>query len=318
VHLRILIIRLSSLGDIVLTIPLLNAIRAKYPDATIDFLTKNEYVSLVQTFTAVSNVHGLDTKTRTAAEHLHRELRAKHYDHVFDLHNNWRSIKIRKELAPSIHIINKRTLKRWILVKFKTNLLRNEPDIVGRYFEVASILELPDTGKGAHIPTASAKTNRVAFAPGAKHWNKRWPTEYYIEIGKELAKRGYIVAIFGSASESTLAEEIIEEVPNAINECGKYELHELPDAIARCALFIGNDSGLMHIAAATSMPTIAIYGPTVREFGFMPRNENVKILEVNGLDCRPCTTIGLDHCPKGHLRCMKDTTPKDVLSALNF
>jgi heptosyltransferase II len=196
--------------------------------------------------------------------------------------------------------------------------LRSEPDIVGRYFEVAGVLEIADTGKGSHLSTSVLRTGRIALAPGAKHWNKRWPIEYYAELGTELAKRGYTIAVFGGILEHALAEELITAIPNAINECGKYELQELPEALAQCALFIGNDSGLMHIAAATGIPTTAIFGPTVREFGFMPRNENVKILEVTGLDCRPCTTIGLDHCPKGHFRCMKDTTPQKVLSALNF
>lgn len=316
-HLRILVIRFSSLGDIVLTIPLLEALRAKYPDATIDFLTKAEYAPFIEKLGIVSAVHGLDTKTRRISEHLHRELRAKHYDHVLDLHNNIRSNKLRKDLAPSVHVVNKRTLKRWLLVKFKMNQLRSEPDIVGRYFEVAESLGIADTGKGAHIATRIQRAGTIAFAPGAKHWNKRWPAENYIQLGQELAKRGYKIVIFGSKEETALGDEIAAAIPNAVNKCGTHALHELPEALAACALFIGNDSGLMHIAAATGIPTTAIFGPTVREFGFMPRNENVTILEVQGLDCRPCTTIGLDHCPKGHFRCMKDTTPKDVLGALN-
>ncbi len=316
-HLRILVIRFSSLGDIVLTIPLLEALRTKYPDATIDFLTKAEYAPFIEKLGLISTVHSLDTKTRRISEHLHRELRAKHYDHVLDLHNNIRSNKLRKDLAPSVHVVNKRTLKRWLLVKFKMNQLRNEPDIVGRYFEVAESLGITDSGRGAHITTHVHRGGTIAFAPGAKHWNKRWPAENYIQLGQELSKRGYKIVIFGSKDEAALGDEIAAAVPHTINECGKYELHELPDALAACALFIGNDSGLMHIAAATGIPTTAIYGPTVREFGFMPRNENVHILQVDGLDCRPCTTIGLGNCPKGHFRCMKDTTPKDVLAALN-
>jgi lipopolysaccharide heptosyltransferase II len=318
VHLRILIIRLSSLGDIILTLPVIDALRTKYPEATIDFVTKKEYGGLVRRFAAVSNVYELDTKHRRALDHLHNELRARHYDHVLDLHNNLRSRKLRNELSNSIHIVNKRTLKRWTLVKFKVNLLRNEPDIVGRYFETVSSLDVADTHEGAYLATSPHKSARVALAPGAKHWNKRWPMENYIALAKDLTKKGYAISIFGSEAESKLAEEIVAAIPTARNECGKHRIEELPDALGECALFIGNDSGLMHIAAAIGMPTVAIYGPTVREFGFMPRNRNVKILEVEGLDCRPCTTIGLKDCPKGHFRCMKETTPAQVLTTLSF
>lgn len=316
-HHRILIIRLSSLGDIILTLPLLDALRAKYPDATIDFLTKAEYAPLVRRFPAVSGANALETSKR-GMERLHRELRARRYDHVLDLHNNWRSRKLRSDLAPSVQIVNKRTLKRWLLVKFKINLLRSEPDIIGRYFETAKILDVSDTNTGAHLSSSRAKSATAAIAPGAKHWNKRWTTENYIVVAKELVKRGYAISIFGSKAESHIADEITGTVPEARNLCGIYKIEELADALGECALFIGNDSGLMHIAAAIGIPAVAIYGPTVREFGFMPRNANVKILEVNGLDCRPCTTIGLNHCPKGHFKCMKETTPETVLSELRL
>lgn len=317
-HLRILAIRLSSLGDIILTLPLLDAVRAAYPNATIDFLTKSEYAPLVRKFPSVSNVYGLDVRPKQNLEHLHRELRAKHYDHVLDLHNNWRSRKLRADLAPSLAVINKRSLKRWLLVKLKINLLHGEPDIIGRYFETAKQLGVSDPAKGAYLPTQSVKTATVAIAPGAKHWNKQWPIENYIQLANDFAHKGYRISIFGSEAESELAKDITAAVETAENLCGKYRLEDLPDALAACSLFIGNDSGLMHIAAATGIPTIAIFGPTVRELGFMPRNANVKILEVFGLDCRPCTTIGLNHCPKGHFRCMKESTPAQVVDALNF
>ena len=143
----ILIIRLSSLGDIILTTPLVQELRRKYPDASIDFVVRKEYADIVRQFPWVSNTYILDTsKGAEEIQRLRNELQKNNYDHILDLHNNFRSIKLRKGIGGKLHIINKRTFKRWLLVKTKINLLKNEPDIVGRYFEIAQELGITDSG----------------------------------------------------------------------------------------------------------------------------------------------------------------------------
>ena len=316
--LKILIIRLSSLGDIILTTPLIQELRKKYPDARIDFVVKKEYVEIVRQFPSLTNIYTLDT-TKGVEETIKIKdgLKKNHYDHILDLHNNFRSIKLRNGLGRKIHIINKRSFKRWLLVKAKINLLKNEPDIIGRYFEVAKELGVTDTGAGVtfgkEFPRSQNK--KAAICPGARHWNKRWLPEYYIEVAKDLIAKGYRLDFFGSAEEREYVSSITSQLPQdkVTNLCGEISLAELQQKIAECSIAITNDSGLMHVAAAVGVSSVAIFGPTVNEFGFMPRNKNVTIVENLDLDCRPCTTIGLDSCPKGHFKCMKDITPGKVV-----
>jgi heptosyltransferase-2 len=228
---------------------------------------------------------------------------------------------LRNSLGKEIHIINKRSFKRWLLVKTKINLLKSEPDIIGRYFETAKKLGVTDSGAGVTLGREfpHSQFKKAAISPGAKHWNKRWLPEYYFEVAKDLISKGYHLDFFGSAEENEYVSNIALQLPQnkVTNLCGKVSLAELPLKIADCSLAITNDSGLMHIAAAVGIPTIAIFGPTVRELGFMPRNKNVQVTENNDLDCRPCTTIGLDHCPKGHFKCMKQIVPEKIISIIN-
>jgi lipopolysaccharide heptosyltransferase II len=319
----ILIIRLSSLGDIILTTPLVRELRKKYPDARIDFVVRKEFADIVEQFPWVSNIHILDTSKGTEEiQRLRSELRKNNYTHILDLHNNFRSKKLRKGLGGKLHIINKRSFKRWILVKTKINLFKNEPDIVGRYFETARELGITDTGLGATFGKEYEKPSikKVALCPGAKHWNKRWLPEYYATIAKDLIANGYHIEFFGSKDETEYVNAIASQLSQdrITNLCGKLSLAELPNKIAECSLAITNDSGLMHVASALGISTIAIFGPTVRELGFMPRNKNVAIIENINLDCRPCTTIGLDHCPKGHFKCIKEITPQIVLTSIKI
>ncbi len=319
----ILIIRLSSLGDIILTTPLLRELRRKYPDARIDFVVRKEYADIVQKFPWLSSIYILDTSKGTEEiQRLRAELNQNNYHHILDLHNNFRSIKLRKGLGEKIHVINKRTFKRWLLVKAKANLLKNEPDIVGRYFETAEELGITDSKLGATFGKEYEKLSikKVALCPGAKHWNKRWLPEYYAAIAKALIATGYHIDLFGSIDETEYVHAIASQLPQdkITNLCGKLTLADLPERIAQCSLAITNDSGLMHVVSAVDIPTIAIFGPTVRELGFMPRNKNVTIVENLNLNCRPCTTIGLDHCPKGHFKCMKEITPEVILETIKI
>ncbi len=305
---KILIIRLSSLGDVILTEPLCRALREKYPDGQIDFLVKKEFAEVVSLFGSISNV-------LISNEHEPQG----DYDVVLDLHNVLRSMRIRRNFGGKVYVVHKRTFKRWLLVKFKINLLKNTPDIIGRYFETARELGVVDSGNAPRIDLPNiTKQKRAAICPGAKHWNKRWLPERFAEVAKELATQGYEVEIHGSASESSIAEAVISQagIANISNKCGKYSLTELAQRLGECEVAITNDSGLMHLANAVGTRTISIFGPTVGEFGFHPRSKDAIIFENHNLSCRPCTTIGSDSCPKGHFECMKGVTSEMILKSL--
>lgn len=315
---HILIIRLSSLGDLILTIPLLEALRKRYSGARIDLLVKKEYADLAWLFGFVDEVIAFDTDTEDIAE-LRQELAENHYNYVLDLHSNLRSKVLRILPHAEIDIIQKRSFRRWLLVNFKINLLKDAPDAVGRYFETARDLGVKDEGNAPAIVTTIVQEKKVAIIPGSKHWNKRWLPEYFVAVASALIKDGYKVEVHGAQDEKALGDSIVKEFSpqQATNYCGAFTLEEMPARLASCELAITNDSGLMHLAAAVGVKTISIFGPTVREFGFMPRSKEAIVIENATLSCRPCTTIGSDHCPKGHFKCMVDITPEMVIKSVS-
>ncbi len=317
--LKILLIRLSSLGDIILTEPLARALREKYPNAQIDFVVKKEFQDIPHLFGTLSSIIPVDTNGGfKELLHIRTKLRKEKYHHVLDLQNNHRSRFIKKHYIRIAKTINKRTIARWMLVKFKINLLKNAPDIIGRYFETAKKLEVIDLGSSPQINVYAMQEKKVAICPGAKHWNKRWLIENFIEVAKQLSSQGYVIEVHGAKSEFPLGAEIVSALPDGVglNLCGEFTFAELPQKLASCEIAITNDSGLMHLANAVGVRTISIFGPTVKELGFYPRGQKATVIENVGLECRPCTTIGSDHCPKGHFKCMKEITSEMVLESL--
>jgi heptosyltransferase-2 len=216
--------------------------------------------------------------------------------------------------------MHKRTMKRWLLVRYKLNLLKEEPDVIGRYFETARPVGIRDSGAGAmlHIPFTKQE-KAIAMAPGAQHRTKRWPAQYYVDLGKELRESGYEIRLFGSAPERSLCEGVAQRIgaDACRNFAGELSLSAAALELAKCEAAVTNDSGLMHLANAAGTRTISLFGPTVREFGFAPR-QNAAIVENVGLYCRPCTTHGGDQCPEGHFRCMLELDPEGVLTALDL
>ena len=316
----ILILRLSSLGDIVLATALIAALREHYPESQIDLVIAREYESLVPVLPGLSQVHTYNKKTGLRGlRALRRELMKERYDHVLDLHNVLRTRVLRRGLGRHIAVINKRTFKRWLLVRFKYDLLKSEPDVAGRYFETARGLGVHDEGKGPQLLARHERDpKRIAIAPGARHWNKRWPAEYYRQLTKQLLDVGYNITFYGSTAEQAVIDEIRSGLSAGAHRslAGDIDLAEAAHSIAKCSVAITNDSGLMHVAEAVGTPIIALFGPTVKQFGFAPRDPRSIVLFVEGLYCRPCTAIGLDHCPEKHFRCMMDTRPEQVNSLL--
>ncbi|HYM20304.1 MAG TPA: glycosyltransferase family 9 protein [Candidatus Kapabacteria bacterium] len=319
--LRILLIRLGSLGDLVLVMPLIKAIREKYPDSVIDLIVKKEFAALTTLFPGITNVIPFDVEQERLSD-VRKKLESSRYTHVLDLHSNLRSRALRKIRGARKYVVNKRTFKRWVLVKLKINLLKSEPDVIGRYFETVKALDIVDTGEAPSfdISPVNADSKIVAICPGAKHKNKQWLPEYFSSVAKDLTNRGYMIEFFGSESEKPIAEEIASSLPpdSYRNRCGIIPLEEVPQELSRVSIAITNDSGLMHLASASGIKIISMFGPTVREFGFYPRSKSATVLENTELNCRPCTTIGLDYCPRVHFKCMKDVNPLQVISKIEL
>jgi len=317
---RILIIRLSSLGDILLTTPLLRAIKQKFPDIETDFLVRSEYADALKYNPHISKLYFFNREPGKT-DILLNELKLKKYDLIIDLQNNLRSRSLCNKLSQKTVRFNKRSFDKFLLVKFKINRLINSPHIPVRYASVIQGLSLDDKGlelitdKMAYSLVEGKKIN-IGLCPGAKHFTKRWPEKYFIELGNKLVEKNFQILLFGGRSDRKICQEICESVPGSIDLSNDDDLLQTSADMKLCSAVVCNDSGLMHTAAASGTKVLAIFGSTVKEFGFTPFNCNHLILENNSLTCRPCSHIGRENCPQKHFNCMNDIYPTKVINSL--
>jgi len=331
---RILIIRLSSIGDILLASPLLRVLRRRFPQATIDFVTKRQFVDLVRTNPHLNHIHTLDTrKGRAALAELKSTLRNKSYDLMVDIHNNFRSVYLRRLPNATVVKIRKYKFKRFLLVKLGWNVYKKITPVYQRYINTVAPFGVEDDGLGLEFfldPDVAQqvlvdlqhrdfnpKCLTIAVAAGAGFATKRWPVEHYINVARHFVQHHNAqLLLLGDTNEMEISNQIAESLPDAtMNLTGQYSLMQSACALNHAHLVLANDTGLMHLATALNKPTVAIFGPTTRELGVFPTRENVTVVEHPNLSCRPCTHIGRQTCPKGHFKCMRQIEPAQVVRA---
>ena len=312
---KILIIRLSSLGDILLTTPVIRALKMKYPSAQIHFAVRKDFEDAVHFNPYLDRIILYDKNNPLFAR---RELMHIGYDLIIDLQNNSRSRALSRNLTAVVHRFHKPTFKKLLLVWTKINLLKDFKTISERYAESAAVKL---DGKGLELSIPGEVFSRledgrkyIGFCPGARHFTKRWPPEYFIELGNSLTKLGYTIVIFGGADEAETCGKINSGIGGSINLQNDNRLLQLAADMKTCTAIVANDSGLMHVAAAVGVPVIAVFGSTVKELGFAPFGVENLVLENKSLSCRPCSHIGKAKCPKKHFKCMMDLTPQIVFS----
>ncbi len=338
---RTLIIRFSSVGDIVLSSLLLRVLRRRFPHCQIDYLVKAEFGDLVRHNPYVSRVIQFPTGgTFAELTQLRKRIKSTDYDLIVDIHDSLRSRYLCFGAKQFVRI-NKRKITRFLLVKTKLNLYSrydNAPSVADRYLETIKKFGIVNDGKGLeiHIPEhteerilkflieAGVSTEKllIGICPSAKHQNKTWLKDRFAETAVALASEndGSIV-LLGSKEEEARCNEIEQLIHKAapetlvVNVAGKISLNDTAAIMDRCIIIVTNDSGLMHIAAARKRKVVAIFGPTVREFGFFPYGTESSVVENTGLSCRPCTHIGLPTCPKGHFKCMNDIPTSHVIES---
>ncbi len=319
---KILIIRLSSIGDIVLTTPVVRCIKEQAgKNIALHYVTKDAHAGILEANPYIDKVHRLKTGMRT----LIRELRNESFDYVVDLHNNLRSARIRLALGKPSGVFPKLNIEKWLLVNFKVNRL---PDlhIVDRYFMAASALKIKNDGKGLDyfIPEECRsfppeypdefRKGFIAFSIGGLHATKRMPNHKIVAICRSLTRP---VVLLGGPADRDNAEDILRQCgPGVYNACGRLSLNNSAFVISQADAVITHDTGLMHIAAALGKTIVSVWGNTVPAFGmtpYMPQHpDKSHVVEVSGLSCRPCSKIGHKRCPKGHFRCMEDIPEIDV------
>ncbi len=310
---KILIIRLSSLGDILLTTPVIRALSKKYPNSQIDYVVKKQYSSSLQYNPLISSLYLYE---KEKAKGVKEQIQKMKYDLVIDLQNNLRSCALTLGLRTEVKRFKKPTFKKLLLVWTKINQLKEIKPIPMRYAETAS-LQLDDKGLDLFIPEnikpkLTTGQKYIGICPGAKHFTKRWPEEYFIELGNKLSSQNFTVVIFGGKDDLELCEAVSSKIENSINLCNNDDLLRTASNMKQCQHIICNDSGLMHTATAVGVPITPIFGSTVSEFGFIPYQSNNTILENNSLSCRPCSHIGRSSCPQKHFKCMKEIKPNTV------
>lgn len=313
---RILIIRLSSLGDVLLATPLIRSIKTQHPETQIDFLVREEYKSILQFNPNINILYALSRSEKM--KFLTEILKKNNYDFVIDLQNNFRSRLIRNALGKKIFSFKKPVIEKYLLVRFKINLFKKLKTITELYAESVPQYKLDGKGLELFIPEnvqtqLNADGNYIGLTPGSKHFTKRWLEEYFIELGNELVKNNFTPVIFGGRDDKEICERIVRGIDGSINLCNNNDLYQTSADMKICKVIVCNDSGLMHTAAASGVQVIAIFGSSVKEFGFTPYGVRNLILENNSLSCRPCSHIGRSSCPKKHFKCMKELTPQIVL-----
>ncbi len=314
---KILVLRFSSIGDIVLTTPVVRVLAQQVPGAEVHFATKPGYRGLLESNPYITKVHCL---TGSLSE-LVQALKAEQFDYIIDLHNNLRTRLIKLQLGVKSSSFDKLNWQKWLLVNFKIDKLPRI-HIVQRYLAAAAPLGVKDDGRGLDyfIPEAQEvdlntlpapfQRGYAAVAIGAQHATKRLPHEKLVELCQRLAPRP--IMLLGGPEDAAVADALIAAVSSATensrieNGCGRYSLHQSASLLRQAQFVVSHDTGLMHIAAAFGKQVFSVWGNTVPEFGMYPYRTEFRVLEVKGLSCRPCSKIGFDKCPQGHFKCMKD------------
>jgi heptosyltransferase-2 len=315
---KFLIIRFSSIGDIVLTTPVLRCLKEQFDGyAEIHYLTKKSFIPILKDNPHVDKIYGIESSTNEVIQDLQDE----DYDFVIDLHHNLRSLRVKRKLKLVDFSFDKLNVAKWLMVSFKIDRLPNV-HIVDRYMDTLKSWEIKNDNKGLdfyiddkdRVSDIDLASPFVALTVGGGHATKTLPVDRMISLIKRLPLR---VLLLGGKEDVEKAAIIENECgDHVVNTCGKYTLKQSAYMVEKASLVIAHDTGLMHIAAAFSKPLISIWGNTIPEFGmypYMPQcPERSHIVQVNDLSCRPCSKLGYDRCPKKHFKCMNDIDLDEV------
>ena len=334
---KFLIIRFSSIGDIVLTTPVARCLKKQVVTAEVHYLTKAAFRPVLAANPYIDKIHLLGDDW----EALMEQLRGEDFDYVIDLHHNVRTLKVKKALDKQSFSFNKLNIQKWLYTNFKWNRM---PDvhIVDRYLETLRSFGVRNDGQGLDyfIPSAdelqptdiptSHQAGYIGVVIGAALATKQLPLHKLKEVCTMLQ---HPLILLGGPEDAAMGEQLAAIDPIRIyNACGKFNLNESAGLVRQAKLIVTHDTGLMHIASAFRRPIISVWGNTVPEFGMYPyyganylrnyqpvRKGEVSfdrpydVVEVRPLYCRPCSKIGYKKCPKRHFKCMELIDPEKLV-----
>lgn len=308
---KVLVIRFSSIGDIVLTTPVVRCLKKQVENVEIHYCTKKSYGSLLEANPHIDKFHFLDE----SLWELGIALRKEKYDLVIDLHKNTRTLLLKLMIGTRATSFNKLNWEKWLLVNFKINKLPRL-HIVDRYMQTTESIGVVNDGLGldyflpanaafdsAQLPD-SFQNGFIIYAIGGQHETKKLPLEKMKEL---VASISAPLILIGGKEDEAIGEELAEialEKQPILNLCGKLSLHQSASLLEKSLKVYSHDTGMMHIAAAFKKEIVVIWGNTVADFGMYPYATKFTSLQVEGLSCRPCSKIGFSKCPKKHFLCM--------------
>jgi lipopolysaccharide heptosyltransferase II len=327
---RILAVRFSSLGDLVLTTPLFRAIRKAHPRAELVLVTRPEYAPLFAQSPRVTEVIGYDPAT--PLHRLARDLRQREFTHRLDLHGSLRSHALRRLVGGRWGTYPKRRLARAVLIRTKRDVFRDRRHVAERYFDAAARLGVRPDGDPPEVFLHAEAFRRadqflaqhglgqhrtlIAAVPGAAHKTKEWPERHWQSLVQMLTAAGMDVVVLGGKKEATLGKHIAAAGGgHAANAAGAFDLQGTAALLKRSRAAAAGDTGVMHLATAVGTPVVTLLGPTVGAFGFLPYAARATVLE-RQIPCRPCSKMGGPVCPLGHHECLELITPAEVTAAL--
>lgn len=321
---KFLIIRFSSIGDIVLTSPVVRCLKTQFIGAEVHYLTKKRNADLLKANPYIDKIQLLEDSLSDTIQ----ELKIENYDYIIDLHNNLRSLYVKLRLKAKSYSFNKLNIRKLLLTRFKLNIMP-EGHIVDRNLDTLRYFNISNDGKGLEhfIPEEdeypldelpeSFRNGYVALVLAGTYATKRMPVEKYRKL---ISETDICFVLLGGKGERAMATRILDwNTGNVVDLTGKLRINQSASLVKNARLVISNDTGLMHIAAAFHKKILSVWGNTVPELGMSPylSDEASEILEVKGLLCRPCSKLGYHTCPKKHFRCMNDLPESRIVDWVN-
>lgn len=324
---KILVVRFSSIGDIVLTSPVVRCIKKQLPRAEIHFLTKGAFQSILSENPYIDRIITIQKSIHEVLE----ELKSEKYDYLVDLHNNVRTRSLKMNLRVPNATFPKLHIEKWLLVNFKKQM-NNQAHIVDRYFQAVAKLNVQNDqlpcdffiapSEIINVTTVGLEPKSyITFAIGAQFFTKRMPVSKMVEIVKQLKQP---VVLLGGPMDFKNGEALVNALKDhqLFNFCGKYSLQQSASFVQQSAVLLTHDTGLMHIASAFEVPTVSVWGNTVPALGMYPyfpqSPEKFSIHERKEVRCRPCSKIGFQQCPKKHFDCMNLQDSTAIASDVNL
>jgi ADP-heptose:LPS heptosyltransferase len=328
---KILVVRFSSIGDIVLTTPVIRALKNQIEEVEIHYLTKSNFLPLLDGNPHLTKIYAIEK----GIDEVLSDLQSENYDYLIDLHHNLRTLKLKFKLGVKHFSFPKLNIKKWLLVRLKINRLPNV-HIVERYFKAVEKLDVKNDGlPGELFINPSDRVNVlnafqienntfVAVALGAQYKTKQIPNTILKNILEEI---DLPIVLLGGSEDLEKGKALVELLPGKqiFNTCGQYSLIQSASIVIQSEVLLTGDTGLMHIAACFDLKIVSVWGNTIPELGMYPylpaKKEQFGIHEIKHLSCRPCSKIGFQKCPKGHFNCMnlQDTKAisQDLIGRIN-